>query len=261
MKKFNFNFKNLSILILILIFWQFVYKIGFFSPIYLPGPFKVFETFCAMLVDGSIFANLFASLFRVFVGYFLAFLVSFFLALIFYLKPKTYPYFSNILNFFKSIPPLGLVPLLILWLGIGEISKIAIVFLASFFPIFLNIQKGFMVAEPDLIEMARAFSYNNKEIFKKIILPSSLKDIFVGARIGLGYAYRSIIAAEMIAASKGLGYLINFSRLMSRTDKVLVGIFLIGFVGMISDKIFVKFASFFLKGDLKNEWYKSNWPL
>ncbi|MFR7354154.1 ABC transporter permease, partial [Anaerococcus obesiensis] len=141
---------------------------------------------------------------------------------------------------------------------IGEISKIAIVFLASFFPIFLNIQKGFMVAEPDLIEMARAFSYNNKEIFKKIILPSSLKDIFVGARIGLGYAYRSIIAAEMIAASKGLGYLINFSRLMSRTDKVLVGIFLIGFVGMISDKIFVKFASFFLKGDLKNEWYKSN---
>ncbi|MFR7764079.1 MAG: ABC transporter permease, partial [Anaerococcus obesiensis] len=73
-----------------------------------------------------------------------------------------------------------------------------------------------------------------------------------------GYAYRSIIAAEMIAASKGLGYLINFSRLMSRTDKVLVGIFLIGFVGMISDKIFVKFASFFLKGDLKNEWYKSN---
>ncbi|MFR7352881.1 MAG: ABC transporter permease, partial [Anaerococcus obesiensis] len=89
MKKFNFNFKNLSILILILIFWQFIYKIGLFSPIYLPGPFKVFETFCAMLVDGSIFANLFASLFRVFIGYFLAFLVSFFLALIFYLKPKT----------------------------------------------------------------------------------------------------------------------------------------------------------------------------
>ena len=98
--------------------------------------------------------------------------------------------------------------------------------------------------------MARSFSYKDREIFRKIILPSSLVDIFVGARIGLGYAYRSIIAAEMLAASKGLGYLINFSRLMSRTDKVLVGIFMIGFIGMISDKIFVKFASLFLKGDL-----------
>lgn len=264
MKKNNFISKakkNLLVFFIILLIWEILYKIEIFSPIYLPGPFKVFQTFCAMVFDGTIFTNLLASLSRVFIGYLLALFVGFFLALFFYLKPKTYPYFSNLLDFLKNVPPLGLVPLLILWLGIGEISKITIVFMASFFPIFLNIQKGFMVTDSDLIEMARSFSYKDGEIFRKIILPSSLVDIFVGARIGLGYAYRSIIAAEMLAASRGLGYLINFSRLMSRTDKVLVGIIMIGFVGMVSDKIFVKFASLFLKGDLKNEWYKSNWSL
>ena len=260
MKKFNFTYKlkkNFLVFFVILIIWQIIYKIGIFSPIYLPGPYKVFQTFLAMVYDGSIFENIFASLYRVLVGYFLAFILSFILALIFYLKADIFPYFSNILDFFKNIPPLGMIPLLILWVGIGEVSKITIVFMASFFPIFLNIQKGFMEADKNMIEMGRAFSYNDREIFTKLVLPSSLKDIFVGARIGLGYAYRSIIAAEMLAASRGLGYLINFSRLMSRTDKVIVGILLIGFIGMISDKIFVKIASLFLKGDLKNDWYKS----
>ncbi|MBS5989624.1 ABC transporter permease [Anaerococcus hydrogenalis] len=260
MKKFSFTYKlwkNFLVFFAILIIWQIIYKMGIFSPIYLPGPYKVLQTFLAMVYDGSIFENIFASLYRVLVGYFLAFILSFLLALIFYLKADIFPYFSNILDFLKNIPPLGLVPLLILWVGIGEVSKISIVFMASFFPIFLNIQKGFMEADKDMVEMGRAFSYNDREIFTKIVLPSSLKDIFVGARIGLGYAYRSIIAAEMLAASKGLGYLINFSRLMSRTDKVIVGILVIGFVGMVSDKIFVKFASLFLKGDLKNDWYKS----
>lgn len=260
MKKFSFTYKlrkNFLVFFTILIIWQIIYKMGIFSPIYLPGPYKVFQTFLAMVYDGSIFENILASLYRVLVGYFLSFAFSFILALIFYLKADIFPYFSNILDFLKNIPPLGLVPLLILWVGIGEVSKISIVFMASFFPIFLNIQKGFMEADKDMVEMGRVFSYNDREIFTKIVLPSSLKDIFVGARIGLGYAYRSIIAAEMLAASKGLGYLINFSRLMSRTDKVIVGILVIGFVGMVSDKIFVKFASLFLKGDLKNDWYKS----
>lgn len=259
MKKFNFNskMKNLLIFIIIIFIWQLICTIGIFSPIFLPSPLKVCETFWDMLIDGSILINLFASIYRVFIGYFLAFLFAFFIAIIFYFNKNLYLYFSPLLDFLKNIPPLGLIPLLILWLGIGEASKIAMVFMASFFPLFLNIQKGFMLVDDDLIEMAKSFSYNDREIFRKIIFPSSLVDIFVGARIGLGYAYRSIIAAEMLAASEGLGYLINFSRLMSRTDKVIVGIFLIGIVGMISDKIFVKFASKLLKGDLKDDWYRT----
>ena len=101
--------------------------------------------------------------------------------------------------------------------------------------------------------MAQVFSYKDREIFKSIILPASLKDIFTGARIALGYAFRSIIAAEMLAASTGLGYLLNFSRLMSRTDKVMVALIVIGLIGLFSDWLFVKISKRFLKGDLKND--------
>ncbi|MDU3153795.1 MAG: ABC transporter permease, partial [Anaerococcus hydrogenalis] len=160
MKKFNFTYKlkkNFLVFFVILIIWQIIYKIGIFSPIYLPSPYKVLETFLDMVYDGSIFENILASLYRVFVGYILAFIFSFIFSLIFYLKADIFPYFSNILDFLKNIPPLGMIPLLILWVGIGEISKISIVFMASFFPIFLNIQKGFMEADKNMIEMGRAF--------------------------------------------------------------------------------------------------------
>jgi sulfonate transport system permease protein len=142
-------------------------------------------------------------------------------------------------------------------MGIGEGSKIIMIILASFFPLFLNIQKGFVITNNELIEVGKVFSYSDMEIFRHIVLPSALKDIFTGIRIALGYAWRSIIAAEMIAASSGLGYRINFARQMSRTDKVIVGIIAIGLFGWITDFIFVKIANHFLKGDLKNEWYKS----
>lgn len=237
--------------IILLIIWQ-ISSLGF-SQIYLPSPLKVFETFLQMVLDGSIFVNIGASLFRVFSGFFLALISSFMLAFLFFYKKSLRSYFSGLLSFFKNIPPLGLIPLLIIWLGIGETSKIAMVFMACFFPLFLNIEKGFLNVDSDLIEMAQVFSYKDREIFKSIILPASLKDIFTGARIALGYAFRSIIAAEMLAASTGLGYLLNFSRLMSRTDKVMVALIVIGLIGLFSDWLFVKISKRFLKGDLKND--------
>lgn len=247
--------KSLATFLLILISWQ-ISSLAF-SQIYLPGPLKVFETFFQMVLDGSLFVNIGASLFRVFSGFFLALIFSFLLAFLFFYKKSLRAYFSGLLSFLKNIPPLGLIPLLIIWLGIGETSKIAMVFMACFFPLFLNIEKGFLNVDPDLVEMAQVFSYKDGEIFKNIILPASLKDIFTGARIALGYAFRSIIAAEMLAASTGLGYLLNFSRLMSRTDKVMVALIVIGLIGLISDWLFVKISKRFLKGDLKNDLSKN----
>lgn len=252
MKKVNLKGKNSLVFILILIFWHLLYRLNLVSSILLPSPMMVFKTFIAMLNDGSLLLSILISLYRVLLGFSLAFILAFVLALIFYLRKNLDQYLSGILNFLKNIPPLGLVPLLILWLGIGEITKIIMVFMASFFPLFFNIRKGFMNVDEDLIDMAKSFSYTKKEIFTKIVLVSSLKDIFIGMRISLGYAYRSIIASEMLAASSGLGYLINFSRQMSRTDKVIVALIVLGLIGMASDFIFVKISSEFLKGDLKN---------
>lgn len=213
----------------------------------------VFKSFVAMVLDGSLFRNIYMSLFRILAGFILAFLLALLLSLGYYHKPRFFSYFDGLLNFLKSIPPLGLVPLLILWLGIGEATKIIMVFMASFFPLFLNIKKGFLNYDTDLVEMAESFGYKKGEIFKKVIFPQSLPDIYTGIRLGIGYSYRSIIAAEMIAASSGLGYLLNFSRQMSRTDKVLVSLIVIGILGLLTDLLLGKLSRVFMKGDLSYE--------
>lgn len=131
-----------------------------------------------------------------------------------------------------------MIPLLILWCGIGETTKTVIIVLASFFPMYLSIVKGFTGCEKKLLEVGEVFGYTAFEKFRYIILPSAMADIFVGMRIGMGYSWRAIIGAEMVAASTGLGHVILFSQQMSRTDKVIVGILVIGIVGFLTDRLF-----------------------
>lgn len=249
--------KAFWVFLVILIIWQIVSMANIFSSYLLPSPLDVLKIFLSMLSDHSLQKDLLVSLIRVAIGFSISLILAFALAMIFYLFKNLSLYFDGFLSFLRNVAPLSLIPLLILWFGIGELSKIVVIVMASFFPIFLNVQKGFMVCDKDLIEVGKIFGYSKFEIFKNIVLPSALKDIFTGIRIGLGYAWRAIIAAEMIAASSGLGYMINFSRQMSRTDKVLVGIIVIGFIGRLTDFLFVKIAGYFLKGDLKNEWFNS----
>ncbi len=251
------KFKKILIFIIILIIWQILSKLNIWSDYILPSPGRVLLTAREMILDGSIFIDTLISIKRVLIGFSISFILSILFASLFIIHPETSIYFEGIFGFIKNVPPLSLVPILILWVGIGEGTKIVIIILASFFPLFLNIQKGFMVVDPNLLEVGDIFGYNKYEKFLKISLPSALKDIFVGMRIALGYSFRAIIAAEMIAASSGLGYMINFARQMSRIDKVIVGIIMIGFVGYLTDFIFVKLASKCLKGDSLNEWYNS----
>lgn len=251
------KFKKILIFIIILFIWQILSKLNIWSDYILPSPGRVLLTAREMILDGSIFIDTLISIKRVLIGFSISFILSILFASLFIIHPEKSIYFEGIFGFIKNVPPLSLVPILILWVGIGEGTKIVIIILASFFPLFLNIQKGFMVVDPNLLEVGDIFGYNKYEKFLKISLPSALKDIFVGMRIALGYSFRAIIAAEMIAASSGLGYMINFARQMSRIDKVIVGIIMIGFVGYLTDFIFVKLASKCLKGDSLNEWYNS----
>lgn len=239
----------------LLFFWQILYSFGPWSEYLLPSPLRVFKTLLEISLSGELFKDAAISLYRVFTGLSIAFVLAVFFAIISYMQPKIHRNYHWLLEFFKNIPPLSLIPLLILWLGIGEESKLMMIILASFFPLYLNIQKGLICTDKELLEVSQMLGYNSWGRFTSIVIPSSLKDTFIGMRIALGYAWRSIIAAEMIAASSGLGYFINFSRQMSRTDRVIAGIIVIGILGYCSDIIFVKAASKLLKGDLKNEWY------
>jgi sulfonate transport system permease protein len=168
--------------------------------------------------------------------------------------PKYSDYYESILQFLKNVPPLSLISLLILWFGIGETTKIGIIVLTSFFPIYFNTVKGFVSCDKKLLEVGQVYGYSKLNSFLKIRLPYAMSDILVGMRIGLGYSWRAIISAEMIAASSGLGHMILFAQQMSRTDKVIVGILVIGVVGYITDRLFALIIDKTLKGSNENGW-------
>lgn len=234
--------------------WFTVNRLEVFNPYVLPSPEKVFQSFLEMLRSGELFVDIAISFGRVLKGFLIAFLLAFVLGMFRILVPATEKYYEYLLQFFRNVPPLSLIPLLILWCGIGETTKTVIIVLASFFPMYLNIVKGFTGCDKRLLEVGDVFGYSSLEKVTHIILPYASADILVGMRIGMGYSWRAIIGAEMVAASTGLGHMILFAQQMSRTDKVIVGIFVIGIVGLMTDWIFGISMKKLFKGIGENGW-------
>ncbi|MBN8048192.1 ABC transporter permease [Paraclostridium bifermentans] len=244
---------SISIIILVLI-WSIVTKMDIVSSYILPSPSKVLDSLLKMIKSGEIFEDIYISYIRVLKGFFIATLLAFLLAMVRVILPKCNDYYENIVQFLKNVPPLSLISLLILWFGIGETTKIGIIVLTAFFPIYLNTVKGFVSCDKKLLEVGEIYGYSKVNSFFKIRIPYAMSDILVGMRIGLGYSWRAIISAEMIAASSGLGHMILFAQQMSRTDKVIVGILVIGVVGYITDRLFALIIDKALKGSEENGW-------
>ena len=234
--------------------WYIVCRAGILSTYVLPSPGKVFQSFCKMAASGELLRDLKISFLRVGKGFLIAFVLAFAFGMLRALVPASAGYYEYLVQFFRNVPPLSMIPLLILWCGIGETTKTVIIVLASFFPMYLNIVKGFTGCDPKLLEVGDMFGYSKQRKFFRIILPYAMADILVGMRIGLGYSWRAIIGAEMVAASTGLGHMILFAQQMSRTDKVIVGIFAIGAAGYVTDWIFGLLIRIFLKGAGENGW-------
>jgi len=238
--------KSLWAFLFVLLVWQIVTSLHIWSSYVLPAPVKVWETFLIMLKRGELLEALWVSARRVAIGFSLAFVLAFLVSLVHILLPPLSPYYDKLLNIFRHIPPLSLVPLLILWFGIGETPKIIVILLASFFPMLLNIDAGLAGCDQKLLEVGRILHFTPAQQLKKIMLPYAIPNILVGMRIGIGYSLRAIIGAEMIAASSGLGYLILDAQTMSRTDKAIVGIIFIGLLGLAIDYLFELGMRYFL---------------
>lgn len=218
--------------------WQIAARSGIWSSYILPPPSKVAGALWTMIKNGVLWQHVFVSLKRVLQGFSIAFVLAFVGGLLAYEVPWIEEYYKGLLEFMRNVPPISLIALLILWFGIGETSKIIIIVLASFFPMYLSIRKGFLSVDKKLLEVGQAFGLGRWEQFGRVVLPGAVPDILIGMKVGLGYSWRAIIGAEMIAASKGIGYLILDAQQMSRSDKVMAGILTIGTVGILCDKLF-----------------------
>jgi sulfonate transport system permease protein len=139
------------------------------------------------------------------------------------------------------------IPLFILWIGIGDGFKITLIALGTFWSVLLNTIHGIQSVDPKLLEVASALEKNRFIMIRKIILPAALPAILTGLRLGMGVAWSSVVASEMIAASKGIGYMIMFAREMAQPAKLMVGVFTIGLVGLLIDTIILKLQKWLIK--------------
>jgi len=234
--------------------WHLVCHAGLVNAYVLPSPEKVLQTFWKMASSGELLIDIGISLRRVFKGFLIAFALAFLLASLRIFLPGSEPFYEYIVQFFRNVPPIAMIPLLILWCGIGETTKTVIIVLASFFPMYLSIVKGFVGCDKNLLEVARSFACSPSRTFFRVVLPAAMPDILVGMRTSLGYSWRAIIGAEMVAASTGLGHMILFAQQMSRTDKVIVGILSIGFVGYVTDCALGLLIRRFVGGTARHGW-------
>lgn len=228
------NLLRQSVFMLLLIAaWQGLSYAGLLNSYLLPSPVKVLKAGAEMVLNGKLVANIMVSLLRVVYGFCLTAATAIPLAFVFYLYPLLYSYFRGFFAFLKSIPPLAAVPLLILWFGIDEGSKLALIFLASFFPVFLDTFNGLSQVDKKNLEMGDTLELTGAEKILHILIPEALPSIITGLRLGFAYCWRALIGAEMIAASSGLGYMILDAEEMARTDIVYLGIICIGVFGLV----------------------------
>lgn len=225
---------------LLLGLWFLAAQQGWLNPYLLPAPQTVWAAALELADSGRLAQHIGASTSRVLGGFLLASALALPLALWLALAPRAAAWLHLPLEFLRVVPPLALIPVLILWFGIGEPAKLAVVVLSSFFPIFLNALNGLRTTDPRLLELGDSLELKPLERLRHIQLPASLPATLTGLRLGFGYAWRALVGAELIAAPAGLGFLIGESAEMARTDLVFVSIFTIAVLGVLADVVFVR---------------------
>lgn len=228
-------FTTLSVFAALLLLWAAASGMGWVNAFLLPPPWRVWDSFMSLLSSGKLVSHTAVSLLRVILGYGCAAAAALVLSLAMVRSRVLSALIDPPLEFLRQVPPLALMPLAMLWLGIGEAQKVGIIILACFFPIFLGFRGGFSQVEPKLIEVGQAAGFSRMEILRRIVIPAALPSIIVGLRLGLGHGWRALVGAELIASSAGLGYMILDAQDLARIDVVMVGIFVIGGIGLLSD--------------------------
>ncbi|MGE0612388.1 MAG: ABC transporter permease [Hyphomicrobiales bacterium] len=223
----------------IVVVWQLVVTFTDAHVAIQPPPMLAAQTFLDMIASGELFTHIFASLSRVVSAFLLAAVIAVPLGLAMGRNRAFERIVDPVVELFRPISPLAWIPLAILWFGIGETGKIFIIFVATFFPIVLNTVAGVKGVDPVLIRAGQVLGCNDDAtLFRKVILPAAMPSIMVGFRISFGTGWAAIIAAELVAAQSGLGYLIADGMEILRSDMVLVGMAVIGVLGVLIDTVF-----------------------
>lgn len=222
--------------LILLALWQAACSSGILSTRLVASPLQILGTGWTLLHDGTLPTNLGVSLLRATAGLSLALVIGVSLALISGLSRLGENIVDAPLQILRTLPVLALVPLFILWFGIGETPKILLVALGSTFPIYLNLHKGIRSIDPKLLEMACTLRLSRSQTIRNVILPGALPDLLVGIRFSVGISWLMLVVAEQVNADSGIGHMMMDAQDFLRTDIIFVGLAIYGLLGLISDQ-------------------------
>lgn len=221
--------------VLLLIGWQVAVETGLLSSRILPAPSAVLEAGWSLVRSGELWQHLAISSWRASIGFAIGGGIGLLLGFITGLSRWGERLLDSSVQMVRNVPHLALIPLVILWFGIDESAKIFLVALGTFFPIYLNTYHGIRNVDPALVEMARSYGLSGYRLFTRVVLPGALPSILVGVRFALGLMWLTLIVAETISASSGIGYLAMNAREFLQTDIVVLAIVLYAVLGKLAD--------------------------
>lgn len=231
--------KQTAVIILLLVFWEVAPRVGLVDFTFFPPFSKVVEGWWGLVISGDLYAHFQASILRSLIGFGLAILVGIPLGLIIGWYPLANELLNPVLELFRNTAALAILPVFILLLGIGETSKISIVLFACVFPILLNTINAVRNVDPLFIKSAKSMGLSSAKLFYKVILPASIPTIFTGIRMAGSASILVLIAAEMVGAKEGLGYLISYTQMNFQIPQMYAGIITISVLGLILNYILV----------------------
>ena len=234
--------------IVFLVAWETVGNwSGLINPMFMSAPSMVFKAAVGLFASGEIWNDLYISGIEFFWGYFLSivFAIPFGIAIGWY---KRFSYVCDpFVNAMNATPRVALLPLVIIWLGIGVMSKIGIIFLGAVFPLLINTRDGVKTTPANLLTAARSFGASEWQIFKSVVLPSTVPFILTGLRLAVGRALIGVMVGELYAATAGIGFMITVAGATFQTDKVFVGVLIFAISGMALTQVIDRYEHRFDK--------------
>ncbi|MFO1039701.1 MAG: aliphatic sulfonate ABC transporter permease SsuC [Geminicoccaceae bacterium] len=221
--------------ILLLILWEAASRAGLFSARLLPAPSAVAVAFWEALASGTLLHHVGISTQRAVLGLLIGGGIGFVLGILTGTSRIGEKVLDSSVQMLRNVPHLAIIPLVILWFGIGEEAKLFLVAVGVMFPIYLNTFHGIRQVDPGLVEMARSYGLNSRQLFLQVIVPGALPSILVGLRYALGIMWLTLIVAETISASSGIGYMTMNAREFLQTDVVVLGILVYALLGKLAD--------------------------
>ena len=232
-----YGLEYIALIVAIIVVWQSFETAGWINAVVLPAPATILERFHVLIASGDLLKQIVVSLTRVLKGFVLAAAAGISLGIVIGLSRRCFRITDLLIQLVRPIPAIAWIPLVILWFGIGEESKVFLIFLGGFFVILINMIDGVHHIDKKLLEVAKVLETPRLKYVTQVIFPAVLPSIFTSLRLGMGACWTCVVAAELVASTTGLGYMIMNARQFSQTPVVIVGILTIGIIGKITDSL------------------------